>query len=433
LFYAFGEDCSECDSAKCTKCKNDNLILVNGICANCSVAHGEGCNDCNPTSCSSHSTGYFISDGRSVKCDAIPDETAKVSCKSSTRSVSSYHHSKNNEGRSGNVISISYGGKNYDVSCSDVVSNCNLCSNSEGFISCSSCADGYVLYGGVCMPCNQIHGNSCQKCSLTSCEGCGNENIPVAGVCQTCVALYPFCSTCNETDSCTSCDSGFIAKNGKCVTCQSVYGAGCMQCDATECIGCVQNSCCAEGSQIIVHDNGLSCSTCDKLTNNCATCTWTQCLTCNDGFAVDPDDSYKCKECSKLFNGCSKCDSDVCKACMKSDWILTDNGCITGDLEPQSSVIENPPSSSSSSTTKSDRNQSSSKHTGSLNPASEKNNGKRIGIIVGSVVGGVVAAIIITAIIIYFVRRRKNKRSSATIGFVDEDDGDIPESELNAL
>jgi len=411
----FGEGCSECSESECIACNSNHLTLINGVCADCLSAYGEGCIACNNVSnCTQHDVGYFIYSGYAVSCDVLPpavqeicytDQGSEIPASFyALRSLEKKHVRDDDES---NMIDIDFNGQTYSVLCSSTISNCLHCDG----LTCEQCEEGYVVYGNGCKLCSEIHGDSCEKCSLTSCDECSDNKVAMSGVCQNCVDINQHCSVCTPEGSCEKCDEGYIEKDGGCTTCPILFGAGCTECNSTVCLTCVEDSCCLDDTHIIVKEGNRFCGSCDVITENCATCTSTQCLSCNDNMVVDTDDSYKCKQCSELFFGCSECDSYKCSKCSNSAWILTDNGCAYEENEPDDQPeVSNSSSSSSSTTSNPISTHSPSSHvdvsskpivipSSSSKSGSNKSNG---GMIAGIVVAVVLVAAIV-AVAIYFV------------------------------
>jgi len=335
----FGESCSECDNEKCIGCSDNSLTIVNGVCADCAIAHGEGCDTCENKECTSPLKGFFVFAGYAINCNVLP-ETVRQTCIDAVQRSRSV--SIRDAASDGSEVDVTFNGEVYTVSCSDAIPNCSVCGVSgEGHLSCSACSEGYVLYGGVCKACDSVHGDSCDKCSLTACSGCGENTVDVSGKCISCGSVNAHCSKCDAVDSCTECEEGFVKKDGSCMTCQVAFGSGCASCSESGCDDCSSDSCCSEQQKIIVKDNKMTCGTCEDLTSGCANCTSTTCLTCADNKVLSA--SGECKSCSELFSGCSECNSDVCTKCDKDSWILTDSGCYN----PSPSGSDNPSDSES--------------------------------------------------------------------------------------
>jgi len=437
----FGESCSECDMTDgCTEC-SEGYQVFGGFCKNCSEVFGYGCDECsNETKnctkmsdeitdkklvngvvadvkdtfgegcqawtddkdkCKTAESGYFISGGLAISCSALPTAKQSKCYHPGSRSVSFV---KRDECES-DEVKVEFEGEQC-ILCNKAIPNCSKCDlDANSNIICSICADGFVLYGGVCKACSEVHGDSCDKCSVTECTEriCGDGNVNVLGECQKCDAIFSQCSTCSLENNCTQCEDGFVPDNeGGCVTCQSKHGEGCSTCTADECSSCTAEACakCEEGKQVIIIEGKVICDTCNKLTAKCTSCTSTECTSCESGMAVD---SGVCKSCSELFDKCGKCDSDKCIECSeKEGWILTENGCYKADESSSSSSSHQSkpivPSSSSSSPEKD----------------------SKAGMIAGIVIG-VLAAVAIIAIAIYCVATSGPKYGKMDSGIYEED------------
>jgi len=399
----FGSGCSTCDADKCithdSECK-----LIGNVCVDekdyCPTAYGEGCKKCDFQSpkCDMVDTGYFVGRGRSINCSVLPTAELRTKCMngaSGRRTVLSVR------GCQKDMISVEFDGEQC-LECSAVVPHCASCVDSgEGLVTCAVCSEGYVLYGGICKKCDSIHGDNCEKCSLSQCteRECAEGEVSFSGVCNKCNDVNPRCRVCTAADYCTTCNEGFIPSEGSCVvSCQSVFGSGCSECTATECTSCMTTECaanmkCNEGLQPIVdvNDGRVKCGSCSELLDNCASCSPTQCLNCTIGLALE---SGVCKSCSDLFYGCSECDSDKCTKCAQDGWVLTQNGCFYDD-EPGPKPSAS--SSGTSSTSSTSRSQSVP------NDSSSVDNGGLSGGAIAGIVIGVVFAVAIVCVSIFFV------------------------------
>jgi len=437
----FGEGCSQCDveGAQCTQCANSKLTLINGVCSNCSIAYGEGCSECGNGVCTGFKPGFFIDKGIAIGCDAIPDEFFFAQTRCYMGDVNVSHDTSRIVSRDNGNVEFKFNGEDYSAECERVVRDCASCVTSNGKITCEACKEGYVLYGGVCKSCSELHGSACTSCSVVHCNNCSENNVLVSGACHSCDDLNPRCSVCSSADYCTKCKEGFnyIEVKGNCLTCPIVYGIGCTECNETNCISCTQDSCCPAGTKIIKKDDKRICGTCGDLMENCANCTETQCVGCINNLIIDTD-SHTCKKCSDLFFGCSECNSDMCKACKNTTWILTENGCAHEEAEPEDpheepSSSSSPPSRSSSgvppvpvtSASKSSASSHSSQNGRSsqpVNPSPKSSGGKtNVGMIVGIVIG-VVAAAAIIAFAVYCVVTSGPKRGKID-PVLDEEEG----------
>ena len=134
----------------------------------------------------------------------------------------------------------------------------------------------FVLFGGCCKACSEIHGNGCSECSsITSCSVCVDEFFLNSGVCEKCSEFNANCAECSSIDACTSCDGDLHPNSdGFCVDCQTLYGEGCSECNNTVCKSCEADSCCGSGKKVIVDNNNeLTCSTClNEFGEGCCCC-----------------------------------------------------------------------------------------------------------------------------------------------------------------
>jgi len=390
----FGEWCTKCNKDSCEECSDDEGVeLINGVCVNAANAFGEGCKsfNTNKTKCGSVINGYFIDgySGLAVSCDALVDSTLREQCKSIARFAVISTTNIKISGRDGNV-KVLFDGK--DTSATAVDPNCATWDSANN--NCSTCKEGYIIYGGMCKSCNEIHGESCTECTVTSCLECSSGFV-FHGVCKQCNEFTPHCIACNDDGTCTSCSDNLYVKDGACVDCQTKVGDGCLECsvsaedNSVTCVvgKCAADTCCSENNTkiIVMENNTMKCGTCSDLDENCVKCTSTKCLSCKDGMAIDSD-SGKCISCSELFNGCAECDNYKCTSCSDDAWIKTSNGCYYEEPIPPSSSLDKSSSNSAAIIPKS----SSSSESG-------RNNG---GIIAGIVIG-VFAFVAIVGVAIY--------------------------------
>ena len=121
---------------------------------------------------------------------------------------------------------------NCGYSCLNLISNCEVCTNSLNNNVCFNCSSQYTLdnVNNICIPCfvsncltcradnicstcnaglvPSVNGSSCVSCNLTSCVDCSADNfcanclpnfLSVNGICELCGV--PSCLTCNNNTS----------------------------------------------------------------------------------------------------------------------------------------------------------------------------------------------------------------------------------------
>ena len=221
-------NCSECDSTKCTKCKDNNYYINNGKCENCPANKiCDGINAYDESYCTNPPNGYFC-DGNNIR------------------------------------------------KCSDKYSSyCSTC-NSSGCISCQS---GYYISNKDCKPC-AAH---CRKCQDSSyCLTCSSYMImdtTTHSCTRYCYSAIENCYYCSDANTCTRCYSGFyINSSNKCSPCSEI--PNCTNCsDKTTCLYC------KKGYYV---NSSKGCSICSI--NNCAQCGADgSCLSCNQGYHLSED------------------------------------------------------------------------------------------------------------------------------------------------
>ena len=235
-------NCIECDSKKCTKCKDSNYYIKDGKCANCpSDKICDGVNAYDKSYCDNPPEGYYC-DGTNIrKC---------------TDKYSMY---------------------------------CATCNASQ----CLSCLVKYYLSNGVCKPCSHI---ACRKCTNgTYCTLCDKYWIydSVNHTClKTCSSAIANCAVCSSTTVCTECKGGYYINSSKTCTLCSNSIANCLTCTNS-------NNCTQCKSGYYVNTSG-SCSLCGIA--NCTKCdTNGNCLNCSQGYYLS-EDKKSCIPNDNKFN-----------------------------------------------------------------------------------------------------------------------------------
>ncbi|KAK8846429.1 hypothetical protein M9Y10_020450 [Tritrichomonas musculus] len=368
--------CKTCESAvDCTECQ-DGYYLDNANCEHCIA----GCKKCSSggQQCTECFDGYYVSstDGKLVNCSACPTD-----CKSCSRNDSGQlicnkcydgYYPKDNkctkcrspcatcssENKCKTCIKghLFDGISSCDAECSKSCATCNLKAD-----ICTSCKDGYILNGTVCLKCSdgcktcEIEGEvssctscldgfyldneQCKKCS-DECETCYDSS----SYCYTCVEgfyksyqyddLSGDCTLCNETEphcshctsdcteisrcvfSCTRCDDGFFFKDGECKACHKT----CKTCDGTSELNCLS---CAD--EYFLGNDGK----CEKCDDSCLTCSKSskECTSCKSNQYLSGGQCFNCN------SACVECkDQNTCTKCPQYQF-LHDGKCISSCLQ----------------------------------------------------------------------------------------------------
>ncbi len=234
-------NCVECDNTKCTKCKDNNYYIKDGVCTNCpSDKICDGVNAYDESYCDNPPDGYYCDGGNIKKCV-----------------------------------------DKYSLYCS----TCNA-------TQCLSCQSGYYLSGKQCLAC--ISG--CDTCSnSTTCQKCSSWAVlnSTSNKCVSCwsTSVIPNCQFCTSTTNCTKCMGGYyINSSKKCSPCTDI--ANCTQCsNSSTC------TLCASGYFL---NSSNSCSPCSisncSICNNDGTCT-----ICNQGYTLS-EDKKSCEKDDGKFN-----------------------------------------------------------------------------------------------------------------------------------
>ena len=226
--------------------KRDDVIIIPN-CMNQSIV---GCVRCE--------SGYYINDGRCLKCEEncniCIDETTCKSCKTGFTA------------ENGKCVEYTNSGCKYKM---------------EGSDDCVICVDGYYLKDGDCRKC----ADSCSTCSddYFKCITCANDYyFNSEGLCAPCSGLNN-CSTCGQY-GCVECESGFYIKDYNCYECPD----NCNEC---------ANGVCSECADGYVVSRG-ECSKIEDLIDGCLNMTEDkECTVCKSMYIL----SHNKKKCQNLL------------------------------------------------------------------------------------------------------------------------------------
>ncbi|KAL4435525.1 hypothetical protein ABPG74_020301 [Tetrahymena malaccensis] len=316
----------------CTKCKQSYLVDINtnkciptcssnqytdqGYCKNCSQLF-ENCSSCDSNKCTQCVGNLPLSVDQQACLNQCPVGTVQVSqqcvlCKA-------------------------------NCSLCDLNLTCKQCS--LGFYlyqgQCnSSCLQGYYPdQYNQCQPCSNLFTN-CQTCSYQQCLSCDmnsnykyinankNECVQACGIgqfldqnnqCQLCQNSQ--CGTCNQSNNrfCLSCDSNnsngyiFLDKSGFCVSqCPSGYFA----------------------------DTNNICQDCKKYDTNCILCNSKVCLQCNTSYCLQIDSNLQSscqikQNCiqNSCSTNCLMCQKGICQVCQQN-YFLENGQCVSDCTVP---------------------------------------------------------------------------------------------------
>ncbi|ELP90997.1 fibroblast growth factor receptor 1 precursor, putative [Entamoeba invadens IP1] len=342
-YYLSGDVCKKCVTfcktcqlevaVRCTSCfEGYYLNFITGWCSPCNSSLCSICTDGKESSCVLCKENLYLSNGKCLKCDSTcktcfgPNNDNCNSCDNNSYLINntcnkcySYRcYQCYNNTMSGCYLCQ----PGYYVSagnCKQCSSNCLECT---GFITCSTCNNGYYLNvtSNKCLPC--YYTKLCASCSNSTSVGCTqcNQGYYLTTT-RTCVACPLSCTACKEmgdiTPTCTACYTPFYLKDGVCIHCDN----NCKTCEdsSTTCTSCIdgqmylnKNKCVACNMCSPSHCFSTGCSLCNK-TNyypdefNCFQCD-SSCLTCNGGSSKN---CTSCKEGQYLMEGkCILCDSN---------------------------------------------------------------------------------------------------------------------------
>ena len=223
-------NCSECDSTKCTKCKDNNYYINNGKCENCPTNKiCDGINAYDESYCTNPPAGYFCDNNNIKRCtDKYSMYCATCNSKNCTSCISGqYLDAKKDCSACGagclKCLSSSYCTECASVFvlddsthscsslCSSHISNCLTCSSKQ---ICTGCMGGYYVNStNVCASCSSI--NNCLNCSSGSvCDLCKNGYyVNNLGQCSLCT--IPNCAQCNIDGTCLSCKQNYHQSEDK--------------------------------------------------------------------------------------------------------------------------------------------------------------------------------------------------------------------------
>lgn len=114
----------------------------------------------------------------------------------------------------------------------------NMTCNSTS--SCQKCAMGYVLFSGMCYPCQS--GLNCKQCDLSDssiCISCYTGYY--LSVNSSCISCPSSCRSCDTYQSCTNCIAGYTlsgnSSSSQCIAC-TVPCSTCVE-SPTNCLSCI--------------------------------------------------------------------------------------------------------------------------------------------------------------------------------------------------
>lgn len=396
--------CKNCTSTtKCIEC-NEGFYLTRDNCVHCN----EGCKSCpsGVDKCTECLTGFYESnrDGNIVSCSMCPEDC--VSCSQSDsgdivcnncydgfylkNEICEKCSSPCETCTSEKVCKTCIKGHllGSDSSCSSVCSSsCATCENTPD--SCTSCKDGFILNGTVCLQCPnncktcEIEGGSsyctscldgfyldkkecfachetcatCKNQSKSSCYTChegyykDRQNNDYTGTCSLCSSYTTHCAKCTSdcssstycSFSCNECDYGYYFANNRCQSCHST----CKTCDGPSdqnCVDCTDDYFLQDGKCVSCDS---SCQTCKGSSTNCTSCKSHQylengkCLECDDSCidCIDGNTCTKCadyqflhegkclKSCLQIGEGWGSTPNFECKKCDLDNCIEYDDSC----------------------------------------------------------------------------------------------------------
>ena len=182
------------------------------------------------------------------------------------------------------------------------IEHCLACFPEKGYVLCTECENGYILYN-----------NQCNK---------EEEVIP-----NCVIGLNEKCKTCNDNpklrNQCESCNEGYyLLEDGNKTVCEKCDIEGCLICSGTK-NNKICNLC---NNNYILNNNECIEEKCDiGEYEKCESCRTEigrkrECLTCNKGYYISKKDPYTCSKCS--INNCKKCsiysNKEICLECETS-------------------------------------------------------------------------------------------------------------------
>ena len=308
--------CSQCPT-NCKTCKDESGSLT---CSSCFEGFYENpdthnCDACNYpcATCSSSTSCLTCADGHlqvGDSCDSLCKQPC-MTCKDTADNCVTCYEKFVPSG----------------TTCVECPEGCKTCEKSDESFICTSCLDGYFKDGEECKKCN----SPCATCfseNMYRCYSCEKGYymdtiytfpVPYGGQCAKCATRVEHCSECEsecidddldshkscKTFKCTKCEEGHFLteENGQqlCLPCLS----NCLRCSEME--TCIE---CYEG--YLLKDEG---KTCEKIpcSANCEICDTRNCIKCEDGYALEWDNSaggYRCQRCSVFQSNCKLCAKD---------------------------------------------------------------------------------------------------------------------------
>lgn len=305
--------CKRCDEAKnkCTECldtfyvssRNEKYVNCSSCPSNCRKCSKDDsgnliCNEC--------LEGFYKEDNKCVKCNS-PCAT----CTSATHCTSCV---------AGHLYD---GAGSCDVECSP---DCQTCERTQS--TCLTCHSGYYIINNTCVKC-PLEG--CKKCIIgehaATCREC-LDGYYKDEFFESCYECNKACATCAEGSNkyCLSCSVGYYVSStsGNYLTCSpcSSVDPNCLECNNNECdeSGANCNFVCSKCAESYSYVNGKCAIICHESCKECDGSTEKDCLSCNEGYYFDKQESGRyCKKCG--LPDCQVCSIQngavICMSCIE--------------------------------------------------------------------------------------------------------------------
>ena len=323
-------DCNLCSDLLCSVCSSFTAVCSTCITTAALVANVCVCNNnyylYSANSCLACAVGTFSVGGAACGgCDA-----SCLACAVSSTTCTSCNA---NASLVGNSCTCNAGYYFNGNSCAACYATCSACTG-PGSSQCSSCISNAVLTVGVCT-CGTsyfVMGNTCLACAAT-CKDCTGA---LSTQCLDC-----FSNASIQVDNSCVCNNNYYWSAGACLQCSS----NCFTCtvSSSQCTSCTANAillssvCTCTGAFIWT---GSLCSPCFSTCSTCSGTASNQCLSCENGSALQFGNTCACLNgsywdsstltCQSCDSSCSTCDGPLDSDCLSCSSLATlSNGFCT--------------------------------------------------------------------------------------------------------
>ncbi|KAL4496784.1 hypothetical protein ABPG73_011750, partial [Tetrahymena malaccensis] len=343
-------DCKSCntDLVTCQTCTSTKPYLSNGSCVSqCSSNQyidsiTSTCTNCNSkfVGCQTCTQNSCLSCADSTQYLDITTNTCVVSCDAS-------------------LITLPPPISQCVQNCATLdpsMTNCILCTNSLGTVTCQLCQNQKVLYQNICQDncppgfyansqnicdsCSNLF-QGCNTCTSTICQSCQNSSQYFDPILGQCVSQCQ--NGANPVSPSTVCQS---CTNLSCQTCSTSNLSQCLSCNLNSSNTYLQDGNCVQNCSAQYYVDQNNCLLCSSLySQQCISCDSTQCQQCSPTYYLSID-SQSCvqvcpqKQYQTQINGIQKCQNCLNTRCSQCDPIAPTK-CLSCDQSQTTIYLEN--------------------------------------------------------------------------------------------